>query len=131
MKRTRSTSRAYLQKLYTSILLGGLLFSSSASFSGKNQGRQTSDDSGPIAIRSVAPLFRNYALTTLPDQRTAADTSKQNRVKYSVSHGGVAPAAGIPPATTLRGLLVTTNRSILYLSFRLSRPGGRAPPVSV
>ena len=120
-----------MQKLYTSILLGGLLFSSSASFSGKNQGRQTSDDSGPIAIRSVAPLFRNYALTTLPDQRTAADTSKQNRVKYSVSHGGVAPAAGIPPATTLRGLLVTTNRSILYLSFRLSRPGGRAPPVSV
>ena len=130
MKRTRSTN--YLQKLYTSILLGGLLFSSSASFSGKNQASHTSDDFlGPIAIGSIAPLFRNYALTTLPDQRTAADTSKQNRVKYSVSHGGVVSAGAVQPASTLRGLLVNTDRSILYLSFRLSRPGGRAPPASV
>jgi hypothetical protein len=40
-------------------------------------------------------------------------------------------AAGIHAATTLRQLLVTSDRSVSYLSFRLSRPGGRAPPAFV
>jgi hypothetical protein len=77
----------------------------------------------------MATLFRNYALTTIPCQRTAGDTSKQNRVKHPVTHGGLAPREAGVPATAVHQLL-STDRSVLYLSFRVSRPGGRAPPAS-
>jgi hypothetical protein len=129
MKRALSTNNSCLQRLWTSFLLGGLLFSSSVTFNGKNQAGETHGKSGPSAIRSTTALFRNYALNTLPDQRTAGDTSKQNRVKHSVTHGGLSPRETGDPAT-LHQVLVATDRSVLYLSFRLSRPGGRAPPVS-
>ena len=130
MKRSRSTSSAYLQSLWTSFLLAGLLFSSSVTYGARNPAGQTDGESGPTSIRSATCLFRNYALTTLPGQSTAGETSKQNRVKHLITHGGLAPRESGEPATTLHQLLVTTDRSVLYLSFRLSRPGGRAPPAS-
>jgi len=130
MKRSLSTTSAYLQRLWTSFLLAGLLFFSSATYSARNPADQTNWESKPPSVNSAATLFRNYALTTLADRRTASDTSRQNRVKHSLTHGGLAPRESGEPATTLHQLLVTTERSVLYLSFRLSRPGGRAPPAS-
>lgn len=117
-----------MQRLWSNFLLAGLLFSSIVHFGAGNPARLTAE-STPSSIRSATTLFRNYALTNLPDQRTAGDISKQNRVKHSVTHGGLPTDSG-KPAATLHQLLVTTDRSVLYLSFRLSRPGGRAPPAS-
>jgi hypothetical protein len=127
MKRSLSTTGAYLQKLGTSFLLAGLLFSSNAIYGARNPAGETNGESEPTSVNSAATLSRNYALTTLADHRTASDTSRQNRVKHSLTHGGLAPRESREPAT-LHQLLVTTERSVLYLSFRLSRPGGRAPP---
>lgn len=126
MKRSLSTTPRPL----TCLLLVGLLFSSSAVFGAGNSADQREGESGPTSIRSAAALFRNYALTTLPGQRTASDLSKQNGVNRPVTHGGLAPGESGVPAATLHQLIVTTDRSALYLSFRLSRPGGRAPPAS-
>jgi hypothetical protein len=123
MMRTISKNSGYMQRFYSGLLLGSLLFSSTATFTAN---RQTKTESA-ASIRSSLTLFRNYALTTLPDQRTAGDTSKQNRLKHSVTHGGLAPKETGEPARTLRQL-ITTERSGVYLSCRLSRPGGRAPP---
>jgi hypothetical protein len=119
-----------MQGLWTTLLLGVLLFSSSVTFGARNPAAQANGESTPASIGSAAGPLRNYALTTLPDQRTAGVTSKQNRVKHSVTHGGLTPRETGEPATTLRQLLVVTDRSVLYLSCRLSRPGGRAPPAS-
>lgn len=119
-----------MQRLWTTFLLAGLLMSASVHFGAGNPAGLTDAESTPSSIRSATTLFRNYALTNLPDQRTAGDISKQNRVKHSVTHGGLAPTHSGEPAATLHQLLVTTDRSVLYLSFRLSRPGGRAPPAS-
>jgi len=128
--RPSSTKSEFLQRVLTSFLLAVLLFSTSATFSARNQASPTNSESGPSPIRSVTPLFRNYALTSLSDQRTAGETAKQNRVKRLVTHGGLAPRVTGEPATTLRQLLVATDRSVLYLSCRLKQPGGRAPPAS-
>jgi hypothetical protein len=124
-KHMSSTTRRRIESLLTSFLLFGLLFSSSATVGA----RRISGESGPTSIRPAATLFRNYALTTVPGQRTAADTSKQNRVKHPVTHGGLAPRASGVSATAVHQLF-STDRSVLYLSFRASRPGGRAPPAS-
>jgi len=128
MKRYMSfTTCRRLESLLTSFLLGGLLFSSSATVGARNLTSRIERESGPTSIRPAATLFRNYALTTIPGQRTAGNTSKQNRVKHPVTHGGPAPRESGAPATVVHQLLIT-DRSILYLSFRVSCPGGRAPP---
>jgi len=127
MKRILSTTSACFQSLATSFLLVGLLSSSSTTLGAKNPASLSEVGSGPTSIRSAATPVRNYALTTLPGQRTASDASRQNHGKHSVIHGG-APSESGPRATVVHQLLVTTDRSLLYLSFRSSRPGGRAPP---
>jgi len=124
MKRTISKNSGYMQRFCSGLLLGSLLFSSTATFTAN---RHANTESAAASIRSALTLFRNYALTTLPDQQTGNVNSKQNRVKQSVTHGGLAPKETGEPIRTLRQL-VTTERSGLYLSCRLSRPGGRAPP---
>jgi len=118
-----------MHKLWSDFLLAGLLFSSIVHFGAKNPVGLTNDESTPASIRSATALFRNDVLTNLPDQRTAGDTSKQNHVKHSVTHGP-APRGSGELAPTLHQLLITTAQAVLYLSFRLSRPGGRAPPAS-
>ena len=129
MKRYMSyTTRRYIESLLTSFLLVGLLFSSSVTLGAKNLASRIERESGPTSIRPAATVFRNYALTTIPGQRTAGDTSKQNRVKHPVTQGLALRESGVP-ATAVHQLL-STDRSVLYLSFRVSRPGGRAPPAS-
>ena len=124
-----STTRRRLEGFLTSFLLVGLLFSSSATVGARNLASRIEGESGPTSIRPAATLFRNYALTTIPGQRTAGDTSKQNRIKHPVTHGGLAPRESGVPAPAVHHLL-NTDRSVLYLSFRVSPPGGRAPPAS-
>jgi hypothetical protein len=119
-----------MQRLWTTFLLASLLFSAIVHFGSSNPAGMTDAESTPVSIRSAATLFRNYALTNFPDQRTAGDTSKQSRVKHSLTHGGLAPRDSHEPASMLHQLLVSTDQSVLYLSFRLLRPGGRAPPAS-
>src|SRR6476620_7381083 len=117
---------------FTNILWVVLLFSNAfgaARDHAKYQQRQTEEAPGPASFRSADILCRYHALTTLAGERVAADFSKQNRLKHSASDPGLAPrAAGVPSITRQR--LVTTDRSVLYLSFRLLRPKGRAPPAS-
>ena len=130
MKRYMSSkTRRCIESMLTSFLLVGLLFSSNVTLGAKNLARRIERESGPTSIRPVGTLFRNYALTSIPGQRTAGDTSKQNRVKHPVTHGGLAPRESGVPATAVHQLL-STGRSVLYLSFRISPPGGRAPPAS-
>jgi hypothetical protein len=124
-----STTRRCIETMLTSFLLVGLLFSSSVTGGARNLTSRMEGESGPTSIRPMATLFRNYALTTIPGQRTAGDTSKQNRVKHPLTQGGLAPRESGVPATAVHQLL-STDRSVLYLSFRVSRPGGRAPPAS-
>jgi hypothetical protein len=124
-----STTRRCIESILTSFLLVGLLFSSSVTLGARNLASRMERESGPTSIRPAATLFRNYALTTIPGQRTAGDTSKQNRIKHPVTHGGLAPRESGVPATAVHQLL-STDRSVLYLCFRVSPPGGRAPPAS-
>ena len=118
------------RSLVINLLLVGLLFSSGTSRNAKAQAGQTEEKPGPTSIRSARTVLRNHALTSSPEQRVAGDISKQNRVKHSATYIGLAPAEAGAPAAIVRQRLVTTDRSVLYLSFRLSRPGGRAPPAS-
>jgi hypothetical protein len=113
----------------TSLLLVGLFLSSSAFLSAKIQFGQTAEQPGPTAIRSTTTPARDYALKTPSGQRISVDLSKQNRVKHLVVYGGLATEDLNEPATA-RQFLVSTGRSVLYLSFRLTRPGGRAPPLA-
>ena len=128
MKRSISTNGDFLRRLCISFLLLGLLYASTVTFSATSQAAATNTAAGLTSIRSVSPLFRNYGLTTLTSQRSAVDTSTHNRVKYSLTHGGLSPRETGEPPAILHQLLVSTDRSALYLSCRLSRPGGRAPP---
>jgi len=116
------------RSLVTILLLVGLLFSSGTSRNAKIQARQTEEKPGPTSIHSAKPVLRNHALTSSPGQRVAGDISKQNRLKHSATYIGLAPGEAGVPTAIVRQRLVTTDRSVLYLSFRLSRPGGRAPP---
>lgn len=123
MKTTSERSRSYM----IALLLVPLLLSS-VSLNAKVRPRQSEHKPGPTAVSSASTVWRNYALTSIPGQRTAADLSKQNRINHAIAYGG--PAAGEvgPLPAIAREFLAVTDRSILYLSFRLSRPGGRAPP---
>ena len=118
------------RSLVTILLLVGLLFSSGTSRNAKIQARQKEEKPGPTSFHSATTILRNHALTSSPGQRVAGDISKQNRVKHSLTYIGLAHGEAGAPAAIVRQRLVTTDRSILYLSFRLSRPGGRAPPAS-
>jgi hypothetical protein len=70
-------------------------------------------------------------LTSVSGQRIARHTSKPNEVKRPFNYAGLLPGESGISANPVHRLLVSTERSILHLSFRLSRPGGRAPPVSI
>jgi hypothetical protein len=118
------------RSLVVTLLLVGLLFSSRTSLNAKTQARQAEEKPGPTSIRSARTVLRNHALTSSPGKRVAGDLSKQNRVKHSATYNGLAPGEAGAPAAIVKQRLVTTDRSVLYLSFRLSRPGGRAPPAS-
>ena len=83
-----------------------------------------------VSIQSKESPRHNHALTSVPGQRVAGDISKQNRIKHFVSHNSLAPRTFGTPAAIVRQRLALTDQSVLYLSFRLSRPGGRAPPAS-
>jgi hypothetical protein len=130
MKSHLSTTRSYRKKLLTSFLLVELLFSSTSVVGARNPANAREVESWPTSICSRATPIRNYALTTVPGQPVAGHTSRQNSVKHPVTDGGLAPRESGVPATTVHQLLVATDRSLSYLSFRLSRPGGRAPPAS-
>jgi len=130
MRNSKTITSQRCRSLVINLLLVGLLFSSGTSRNAKAQARQTEEKPGPTSIRSAKTVLRNHALTSSPEQRVAGDLSKQNRVKHSATYIGLAPAAAGAPAATVIQRLVTTDRSVLYLSFRLSRPGGRAPPAS-
>ena len=131
MKRALSHTSPRFKVRLTSILWV-LLFSNAvgaAKYHAKYQQRQTEETPAAASFRSADVLYRNHALTTFPGQRVAGDISKQNRLKHSESDPGLAPReAGAP--SIIRQRLVVTDRTVLYLSFRLSRPGGRAPPAS-
>ena len=118
------------RSLVINLLLVGLLFSLSTSGNAKIQARQAEEKPGPTSIRSSKTVLRNHALTSSPGQGVAGDISEQNRVKHSVTYTGLAQGEAGAPAAIIRQRPVNTDRSVLYLSFRLSRPGGRAPPVS-
>ncbi|MGH9875049.1 MAG: hypothetical protein ACRD9S_21545 [Pyrinomonadaceae bacterium] len=123
-----NSSSPRCESLLTSFLLVALF--SSAFAGARYQARQPEENAGPTSIRSAKTVLRNHALTTFPGQRVAGDLSNQNRVKHSATYKGLAPGEVGAPVAILRQLLVTTDQSALYLSFRLSQPGGRAPPAS-
>jgi hypothetical protein len=136
---TKSISIATLrfQSVLSTLLLVVLFFSSNASIGAKYQANRTEDRIGrraewmpaPTSMRSRESLQRNHVLTTFPGQRVAADISRQNRVKHSLIYNGLTPREFGAPVAIVRQRLITTERLVSYLSFRLSRPGGRAPPV--
>jgi hypothetical protein len=130
MKSSKTMPGQRYRILVINLLLVGLLFSSATSRDATIQARQTEEKPGPTSIRSGKSVLRNHALTTFSGQPVVADHSKQNRGKHSVIYSVLASAKVSAPAAILRERLVTTDRSVLYLSFRLSRPGGRAPPAS-
>jgi len=130
MKSSKTMPGQRCRSLVINLLLVGLLFSSATSRNATIQTRQTEEKPGPTSIRSAKSVLRIHALTTFSGQPLAVDPAKQNRGKHSVICSGLAPAKVSAPAALLRERLVTTDRSALYLSFRLSRPGGRAPPAS-
>jgi hypothetical protein len=126
MKRYLSTSSRRAENMLTSFLLVAVLLSSSAPAGGN----PTDQTARPSSVGAAATRFRNYALTTVPCQRIARDTSKLKSVKHPIPHAGLSPRESDVPANSVHQLLVTSQRSILYLSFRSSRPSGRAPPAS-
>ena len=123
------TSQLY-RRLLINLLLVGLLFSSVPSHHRKIQARQIKETPNPTSIHPANTVLRNPALTSSPGQRLASDLSKQSRGKHSVLYGGLAAATVDAPAALVRQRLVTIDWSVMYLSFRLSRPGGRAPPAA-
>ena len=126
MKRYFLTTIRHVETVWPNLLLVAVLLSSTALVGARNSTKQTEVE--PTAVGAAATLSRNDALTSVPGQGIAVYTSKQNSVKHPVSHVGLSPRESGVPANTVHELLVTTYRSILYLSFRSSRPGGRAPP---
>lgn len=127
MKISKTMSRRS-PSLINKLLLVGLFLSSFTSWNVVNQARQSEGKPAPTSIRSANTVMRNHALTSSPGQRVAGAISKQSRIRHSGTYSGLLPGeAGAPPAI-VRQPLVITDRSVLYLSFRLSRPGGRAPP---
>jgi hypothetical protein len=130
MMRLTSTTSQRCRSQVISLLLVGLFFSSITAGNAKIKPRQFGPETDPTAVGSASTVLRNYALTSIPGQRTAADLSKQNRVNHLVAYDGPAAAEVGPLPAIAREFLAVTDHSVLYLSFRLSRPGGRAPPAS-
>jgi hypothetical protein len=112
------------------LLLVGLLVFSGSSLNEKIQARQTAEQSGPTSIGPATTLLRNHALTVSPSQRVAGEFSKQGRTSHSSMHAGLAANEFAAAPKIIRQRLVMTDQSVWYLSFRTSRPRGRAPPVS-
>jgi hypothetical protein len=128
MKIAKSITSQLCPSLVFKLLLVGLLFSSGVSRNAAIQVGQTQEKPGPTSVCSAKTVLRHHALTSSLGQRVAGDLSKQNRVKHSWTYSGLLPGEAGAPAAIVGQLLVITDRSVLYLSFRLSRPGGRAPP---
>jgi hypothetical protein len=118
------------QRLLTSFLLVGLLFSTGTARNAKNAASQRERESGPSSIGAAPIRIRNYALTTLSGQRAAGHAAKENRVKDSVAPGVLSRRVSRVPASIVHHPFAATGRPVSYLSLRLSRPGGRAPPAS-
>jgi hypothetical protein len=130
MKKDFLRNIRHVEKLLTRFLLVGLLLSLTPANGARNVAGLTEKDSGTAAIRTGNPLIRNYALTVITGQRTAGDISKSNRVRYPAVPDGLALRVSVVAPNAVQRFLVATARSVSYLSFRSSRPGGRAPPVS-
>jgi len=128
MKLSKTIPGERCRSLVVNLLLIGLFFSSVTSHRATIQAIQTEEQPGPTSICSAKTVLRHHALTNFSVQRVAVDISKQNRVKHSLTYSGLTPGEVGAPAAMVRERLVTTDRSVLYLSFRLSKPGGRAPP---
>lgn len=119
----------HYRSLLTSFLLAALVLSSAAT-SARNRARQTQSEPAPGAIGSAATHLRHRALRVSPAHGIAGDVSKQNRSDHPSTQTGLAPNQFSAPAAVLSRRLVTSDQPVLCLSFRASRPGGRAPPVS-
>lgn len=128
MNTTFPDCRRY-RSLLTSFLLAAFILSSAAT-SVRYQARYAEGEPAPGSIRSSTTLLRQHALRVSPAQGVTGDISKQNRSDHPSTHNGLAPNQFAAPAAILSRRLVTSDQSVLYLSFRASRPGGRAPPVS-
>ncbi|HEV7744657.1 MAG TPA: hypothetical protein VGO56_06655 [Pyrinomonadaceae bacterium] len=127
MKTTFPDCRRY-RSLLTSFLLALLVLSSATS--ARYQTRHADGEAAPGSISSATTLLRHHALKVSPAQGVIGDVSKQNRSDHPSTHNGLAPNQFSAPAAILSRRLVSSDQSVLYLSFRTSRPGGRAPPVS-
>ena len=120
-----------MKKMFpTSFLLAGLLVCTGAGLCGLNQIARSEGQPGPPSVRSAASLFRSYALTSFQGQRTASDSSKQNRLKHPLIPGGLVPGKLGTPYALLCRRLAARDEHFLYLSTRFSRPIGRGPPPS-
>jgi hypothetical protein len=128
MNTIRLNYRRY-RGLLTSLLLAVLVLSSGAT-SARFQTRSAEGQSAPGSIGSATTLLRQLALSVSPAQGVAGDVSKQKRNDHPSTHTGLAPNKFSAPAAIRCRRLVTADQPVLYLSFRASRPGGRAPPVS-
>jgi hypothetical protein len=131
MKILRLANYWRFEKLLLGVVLTGLLGSSVFTANASSLVHEVTGHSGPVSFRSASPLFRNYALTTVTGQRTASNISKQSGVKRPLTFVGPALTESNAAPETNHQLFVTTDPTFSYLSFRLLRRGGRAPPVSV
>jgi hypothetical protein len=106
-----------------------LLLAANASLAAKSQAAEDHGLSASVIASNESPR-RNHALTTLPGQRVAGDTSKQNRIKHFVTLKSLSPNKFGTPSALVRQRLALADQSVTYLSFPLTRPRGRAPPAS-
>ena len=129
MKKSLSTTSACFESLFlTTFLLVSVFFSSTAGLS--NRVDRIATAPAPTSVRSAPTLFRTYALGSFQGQRTAGDTSKQNRVKHPLTDSGLVSARFASLNGTIGRRLVADNASVFNSSFHHSRTRGRAPPLS-
>ena len=117
------------RRFSVNLLLVGLLLSSTSSIA-KVERRQSAERSGPTRIHQAKTVLRDHALTSSAGPQVAGDLSQQKRGKHSLNYIGLAPAKVSALTAFVRLRPRTTDRSFWYLSLRLSRPRGRAPPAS-
>jgi Tfp pilus assembly protein FimT len=128
MKSSLAKTCGRARRLLTALLLVAVLSSFAAAVV-KSHAPQAAGTSAPASVSSAVTLLSDHAVTTRPGQRLASDASKQNRLRHSLIYAALTPRVGLA-ATAVKRFLVTPEQSVSYLSFRLSRTGGRAPPVS-
>jgi hypothetical protein len=129
MKKSVSTTSPCFESLFLAfVLLVSIFLSSTAGLS--NRVNRISAAPAPASVQSAPTLFRTYALGSFQGQRTAGDTSKQNRVAHRVTHSGLVSARFWSLNGTLGLHLVGDNASVFNSIFRHSRTRGRAPPLS-